>query len=47
MYPGRGTVDGWVGDHILLAPPLVIELDELISMVNILKEAVVAVFSEV
>ena len=47
VYPGRGTVDGWVGDHILLAPPLVVELDELISMVNILKEAVVAVFSEV
>jgi len=47
VYPGRGTVDGWVGDHILLAPPLVIELDQLISMVEILKEAVAAVFSEV
>jgi adenosylmethionine-8-amino-7-oxononanoate aminotransferase len=47
VYPGRGTVDGWVGDHILLAPPLVIELDELISMVNILKEAVATVFSEI
>jgi adenosylmethionine-8-amino-7-oxononanoate aminotransferase len=47
VYPGRGTVDGWVGDHILLAPPLVIELDELISMVNILKEAVATVFEEI
>jgi adenosylmethionine-8-amino-7-oxononanoate aminotransferase len=47
VYPGRGTVDGWVGDHILLAPPLVIELDELISLVNILKEAVATVFSEI
>jgi len=46
VYPGRGTVDGWTGDHILLAPPLVIELDELITMVNILKEAVDVVFSE-
>jgi adenosylmethionine-8-amino-7-oxononanoate aminotransferase len=46
VYPGRGTVDGWVGDHILLAPPLVIELEELISMVSILKEAVDMVFSE-
>jgi adenosylmethionine-8-amino-7-oxononanoate aminotransferase len=47
VYPGRGTVDGWVGDHILLAPPLVIDLDELISMVNILKEAVATVFDEI
>jgi hypothetical protein len=30
-----------------LAPPLVIELDELISMVNILKEAVATVFEEI
>lgn len=47
VYPGRGTVDGWVGDHILLAPPLVIEQEQLVSMVNILVEAVDMVFSEV
>ena len=47
VYPGRGTVDGWVGDHILLAPPLVIELEGLISIVNTLKEAVIVVFGEV
>ncbi|KAM0708954.1 hypothetical protein Q7P35_002990 [Cladosporium inversicolor] len=47
VYPGRGTVDELVGDHILLAPPLVIEQEELISMVNVLKDAVDIVFSEV
>jgi adenosylmethionine-8-amino-7-oxononanoate aminotransferase len=47
VYPGRGTVDGWVGDHILLAPPLVIEVDELTLMVRMLEEAVIAVFSEI
>jgi adenosylmethionine-8-amino-7-oxononanoate aminotransferase len=47
VYPGRGTIDGWVGDHILLAPPLVIELDELALMVRILKEAIVTVFNEI
>jgi adenosylmethionine-8-amino-7-oxononanoate aminotransferase len=46
VYPGRGTVDGWTGDHVLLAPPLVIQLDELSSMVNILRKAVVAVLIE-
>jgi len=33
-YPGGGTVDGVVGDHVLLAPPFIIsdsELDELVE----------------
>lgn len=47
VYPGRGTMDGWTGDHILLAPPLVIEVEQITSMVNMLREAVAAVISEV
>ena len=47
VYPGRGTVDEWTGDHILLAPPLVIEVEHITSMVNILRDAVAAVVSEV
>jgi adenosylmethionine-8-amino-7-oxononanoate aminotransferase len=47
VYPGQGTVDGWTGDHILLAPPLVIEVEQITSLVNILREAVAAVMSEV
>ncbi len=37
IYPGGGTVDGYRGDHILVAPPLTIskdEIDELIFLLN-------------
>ena len=47
VYPGHGTADGWTGDHVLLAPPLIIEINELMTLVTLLKEAVIAVFSEV
>ncbi|KAH7024354.1 pyridoxal phosphate-dependent transferase [Microdochium trichocladiopsis] len=39
IYPGQGTVDGIVGDHILLTPPLTITPDQLQSMVDILSNA--------
>lgn len=39
VYPGHGTVDGWVGDHVLLAPPLTITVDELWIIVAKLKNA--------
>lgn len=42
-YPMGGTIDGRQGDHVLLAPPLVIsnkEIDQAVSMLSIsLKEA--------
>jgi len=28
VYPGQGTVDGTRGDHVLLAPPFIIQADE-------------------
>ncbi|HEY3108016.1 MAG TPA: aminotransferase class III-fold pyridoxal phosphate-dependent enzyme [Chloroflexota bacterium] len=34
LYPGTGTADGLVGEHVLLAPPLTItpaEVDELVA----------------
>ncbi|WP_455661018.1 aminotransferase family protein [Pradoshia sp.] len=37
FYPGSGTVDGYAGDHLIIAPPLIItqgEIDELISLLN-------------
>lgn len=37
LYPGRGSVDGVLGDHIMITPPLTInegELDEIISVVK-------------
>jgi adenosylmethionine-8-amino-7-oxononanoate aminotransferase len=37
LYPGGGSVDGHRGDHILIAPPFVIqkkEIDELVSRLD-------------
>jgi adenosylmethionine-8-amino-7-oxononanoate aminotransferase len=37
IYPGSGTADGIIGDHILLTPPYIIEknqTDELISILD-------------
>ena len=39
-YPGIGNVDGVTGDHILLAPPLIIERDQIDEMVEILDAAI-------
>lgn len=39
VYPGAGTVDGTRGDHIMLAPAYITTVEELVLMVDILKEA--------
>lgn len=39
VYPGEGTVDGIVGDHVLLAPPFNILEEELDFIVSILQRA--------
>ncbi|KAH6886457.1 pyridoxal phosphate-dependent transferase [Thelonectria olida] len=39
VYPGKGTADGCVGDHVLLAPPLNIREEDLTKLVDLLKEA--------
>ncbi|CAM1507323.1 Fc.00g069640.m01.CDS01 [Cosmosporella sp. VM-42] len=39
VYPGKGTADGVAGDHIILAPPLNIQEEDLRKMVRLLKEA--------
>ncbi|GAA4759314.1 aspartate aminotransferase family protein [Sphingomonas daechungensis] len=36
IYPGGGTVDGRIGDHILLAPPYNVTDDELEMIVDLL-----------
>jgi adenosylmethionine-8-amino-7-oxononanoate aminotransferase len=38
VYPGSGTVDGIKGDHIQVAPPLVVtkkEIDEIVTLLDI------------
>ncbi len=46
-YPGSGTADGVLGDHILLAPPFIITSTELEELVNRLENSLTAVFKDV
>jgi adenosylmethionine-8-amino-7-oxononanoate aminotransferase len=39
-YPSQGTVDGKFGDHILLAPPFIISIDEMDMLVARLDSAI-------
>ena len=41
-YPSQGTVDGKSGDHILLAPPFIISIDEMDMLVARLNSAIKA-----
>lgn len=35
IYPGSGTVDGKVGDHVLLAPAYNVTADEIENIANV------------
>jgi adenosylmethionine-8-amino-7-oxononanoate aminotransferase len=39
-YPMGGTIDGQRGDHILLAPPFIIEDEQIDEVVSKLKSAI-------
>ncbi|RSL84653.1 hypothetical protein CEP51_003782 [Fusarium floridanum] len=39
VYPGTGTADGYVGDHIIVSPPLTITEEEIDIMIDLLKKA--------
>ena len=39
-YPGQGTVDGVVGDHLLCTPPLIITKAQIDEMIAILDDSV-------
>lgn len=41
-YPGTGCVDGNLGDHVLIAPPFIIEDGEIEFLVNTLRAAIEA-----
>ncbi len=45
VYPGSGSVDGTLGDHIMVGPPLCISDAEIDEMVAILKQAVLTVIA--
>lgn len=42
-YPGTGTVDGIMGDHLLFGPPLTITREQIDDLVAILDEAITVV----
>jgi len=46
VYPMGGTIDGRVGDHVLLAPPFIVSDDELDMIVDRLGEAVDAAIGQ-
>lgn len=46
-YPSPGTVDGYNGDHVILAPPYIISRAEIDEMVGLLKQATAAALARV
>jgi len=40
VYPGSGTVDGVKGDHIQVAPPLVVSKEEIDEIVELLDKSI-------
>jgi adenosylmethionine-8-amino-7-oxononanoate aminotransferase len=45
VYPGQGTIDGVRGDHILLAPPFIIDAKECEQIANAVEYALHKTFS--
>ena len=44
-YPAGGTVDGRIGDHILLAPPYIVtesQIDEIVALLSVAIDAAIA-----
>jgi len=46
-YPGGGTVDGKFGDHVLLAPPFIVEKQHIEQIVDRLGDAIDAALQSV
>ncbi|WDF58188.1 aspartate aminotransferase family protein [Flavobacterium sp. KACC 22758] len=47
LYPGRGSVDGLLGNHLQISPPLVINEEQLDEIVDVLKQCLKEVMSEI
>ncbi|MGG3563939.1 aspartate aminotransferase family protein [Neobacillus rhizosphaerae] len=39
FYPGSGSINGYLGDHLLISPPLTVTTDEVDEMVRILENS--------
>ncbi|WP_212003978.1 aspartate aminotransferase family protein [Chitinophaga sp. HK235] len=40
LYPGRGSVDGVLGDHIMITPPFIIDEEQLETIVSTVKDCI-------
>jgi len=47
VYPMGGTIDGRLGDHVLIAPPFIITPDEIAELVERLSDALAAALASV
>jgi adenosylmethionine-8-amino-7-oxononanoate aminotransferase len=47
VYPMGGTVDGTRGDHVLLAPPFIVDAADVDAIVERLGEAIDAAVAEI
>ena len=45
LYPGTGTVDGILGDHVLVAPPYNVSIEEVDELIKVFGEVVDEVFA--
>ncbi len=46
LYPGNGSVDGRRGDHVMVAPPFVVTEDEVATILDVLRQAILEVKKE-
>lgn len=44
VYPGNGTADGFVGDHIILAPPYTVTADDVEHIVHTVSRMITSFF---
>jgi adenosylmethionine-8-amino-7-oxononanoate aminotransferase len=47
VYPSGGTIDGARGDHVLIAPPFIINAEQIDAIVERLGDAVDAAIGSV
>lgn len=46
IYPGTGTVDGRVGDHVLIAPAYNVTREDIAKIVDLVAQVIEEVFNE-
>lgn len=46
LYPGAGSVDGTLGDHILIAPPYNVTMSQIDLIVSLTVMAIEAAFGD-